>query len=472
MDKYRSLYHSLTIDEKVAFISRLSKSAFIQFRYHSDLMLREKQIVPDTWHGRYYIALCGRGWGKTKMGAYWIKQKVYAQKSSKARLAIVAPTHKDLERVMVPAIQDEFPPDQKPVYVGGDNSTITCHNGVIIDCFTASTEIRGGNYVAVWCDELAKWCDSIPEKAEKSFEILNYACRKGNAQFLITTTPKPWPIFYKWRDRAIANDKGVCIVTGSMEDNDFLSQAAKDELYAEYSHSRSGQQELEGVLLEAIEGALWSWDMIAAAQYPQDINVINSIQPLFPKTPDGFYKEWLIKIVVSVDPAGSANKTSDETGIMVVGLSNTGHAYVLEDGSGRYTPPQWASKAIDLYKKYQANTIIAEKNFGGDMVEHTLRMVDPHLPIKLNTASRGKDVRAEPISVRYKNAVVHHVVPFKDGAPIKNERFKKLEQQMIIFTGDPNNNDDRVDALVWALDELLVQKTIQKRSIINLPNWS
>jgi predicted phage terminase large subunit-like protein len=460
MNEYRAYFHQLSIDQKIAFIKKLSPSAVKKFRYETDIMLRDKQIVPKDYAGRYYIALAGRGWGKTKMGAHWIKTKVYEQTSKKAKLAIVAPNYKDLEEVMVPAILDEFPPEHKPTYVAGNKAKIVCHNGVEILCFTSEQEIRGGNFVAVWCDELAKWCSSIPEKAQERFEVLNYACRKGKAQFLITTTPKPWEMFFKWEERFNKGDKNVHIVTGTMNDNEFLSESAKQALYDEYSGTRSGRQELEGILLREVEGALWTYDIIKETRVPRDPaeQILNL--PLFAKDRLNNPLEWLIKIVVAIDPAGSTSAQSDETGIMVCGLSNKGHAYVLSDASGRYTPHQWSTKAVELYKLYKANCVVVEKNFGGDMVSHTLKTVDPHLPIKVNTASKGKSVRAEPIAAKYTAKMVHHV-----------GEFKKLEQQMTTFNGDGTKHDDKVDALVWALDELMIQSAYVNRTFINLPNF-
>lgn len=457
MDNYRAYYHFLSLDEKIAFINKLTPAAAKYFRYETDLMLRQEQIVPADWKGRYYVAMTGRGFGKTKMGAHWIKTKACQQKSKKAELAIVGPNYKDLEEVMVTAILDEFPPDNKPRYISGNKSKIVCQNGVQILCFTSEQEKRGGNFSKIWCDELDKWNSSIPEKAEKSFEVLNYALRKGQAQFLITTTPKPWEIFFRWEDRFNQGDPNIHIVRGTMDDNDFLSSKAKQDLYDELGGTRSGRQELDGILHREVEGALWNWDGLKACHFPSDPAVHGYNAPLLDKN------EWLIKVVVSVDPAGSTTASSDETGIIVAGLSNKGKAYILADASNKLTPHQWASKTIELYKLYKANIVVAEKNFGGDMVAHTLKTLDPHLPIKLNTASRGKIVRAEPIASKYDSRMVFHVG--------MDKTFAKLEQQMVNFNGDASRHDDRVDALVWALDELMIQHGYVQRSMINLPNY-
>ena len=204
-----------------------------------------------------------------------------------------------------------------------------------------------------------------------------------------------------------------------------LAPQALIELQLRYNGTRLGRQELYGELLEDIEGALWTRKMIDDARVTEVPN--------------------LTKICVAIDPAVTSGEDSDETGIVVAGVSMDGQYYVLHDGTLRSSPDGWARKAVELYHEYKANRIVAEKNNGGDMVGSVIRHVDPTVPIKLVTASRGKQVRAEPVSALYEQGKVHHVGGFNE-----------LEDQMVSWTPDSGTSPDRMDALVWAITELSV----------------
>jgi phage terminase large subunit-like protein len=199
-----------------------------------------------------------------------------------------------------------------------------------------------------------------------------------------------------------------------------------------YEGTRLGRQEINAEMLEDAPGALWQRDRI------EELRV--------PKAPQ------LQRIVVAIDPAATSGEDADETGIIVAGISQDRRGYVLDDLSGRYTPIEWARKAIAAYQRYSADRIVAEVNNGGEMVEATLRMVDRHAAYKPVRATRGKAMRAEPVSALYEQGKVHHV-----GA------FPLLEDQMCLFTPDfdraRGGSPDRLDALVWALTELMVEST-------------
>jgi phage terminase large subunit-like protein len=233
--------------------------------------------------------------------------------------------------------------------------------------------------------------------------------------------------------RLIADEENI-VTRGSTVDNaDNLPSSTIKSLYEEYGNTRLGRQELDGEILGDIPGALWSResiDMYRVKEAPNDLE----------------------RVFVAVDPATSSNEGSDEHGIVVVGLARDqdGYArgYILEDGSLRGTPEEWAKQAVKLYRKWSADKIIAEKNQGGEMVSSVLKAQDRNVPVKLVHASRGKVVRAEPVSALYEQGRVHHV-----------GRFDKLEDQMCEFSIDNVRNSstgspDRVDALVWGLTEL------------------
>jgi phage terminase large subunit-like protein len=245
----------------------------------------------------------------------------------------------------------------------------------------------------------------------------------------VTTTPRPLPVIKK-----LVADPDTVITRGSTLDNHAnLASNTVKQLYDRYGGTRLGRQELEGEVLGDIPGALWNRQDIDEArlrEVPADLE----------------------RVIVAVDPATSSNEGSDEHGIVVVGLARDpdGYArgYVLEDGSLRGTPEEWAKRAVGLFRKWEADKIVAEKNQGGEMVSHVIRSVDRSVPIKLVHASRGKVVRAEPISSLYEQKRVHHV-----------GMHDQLEDQMCMFSVDNIRNSstgspDRVDALVWGLTEI------------------
>lgn len=452
---YKKRFFGWSKKKREEFIKALSPKALLELRYCTDFWLRDKQIISEgEW--RYWLIQAGRGFGKTKAGAGWIKKCVENHQPVNGRhdlYAICGPTHKDITQVMVPAIMAEFAPHERPEYKATVGELVF-KNGAIAYCYSSETEIRGPNIQKAWVDELAKWY-----KPDEQFETLEYAVRIGSPQILITTTPKKHiKTLRKLLAKSLEKPEDIIIVNGSSMENTFLPTSYHQAL-EDMQGTRKYRQEALGELLDDSEDALWNETVLTdnrvfadpeeaalGRNLPRDIT--------------------LIRIIVSVDPAGTSNPDSDETGIIVAGVDDKFHAYVLEDASGRYSPDGWAKKTIDLYHKYQANIIVGESNFGGDMVEHTVKTIDPNVPFKKITASRGKLLRAEPIAAKYAQNVVHHVGAAK--------RFDKLEDQMTSFVGAPSTatkKDDRLDALVWCLTELLISPVYVPRSFINLPNF-
>jgi phage terminase large subunit-like protein len=257
---------------------------------------------------------------------------------------------------------------------------------------------------------------------------------------LITTTPRPIRLL---RDLLAREGKDVVVVRGSTLDNAAnLAASFLETIQARYAGTRLGRQELNAELLSDTPGALWQLDNLDA----------NRIEPhkIIKKG-----RVELVRIVVAIDPAVSTSEGSDETGIVVCGIDEHKHFYVLYDLSGRYQPHEWAAKAIRAYSECEADRIVAEKNQGGDMVAATLRNVNPDVPLRTVHASRGKVLRAEPIAALYEQNRVSHV-----------GTFAKLEDQMCSFTADFNRvkagySPDRVDALVFALTELSARLQVE-----------
>lgn len=307
------------------------------------------------------------------------------------------------------------------------NRRVTWPNGSQAWCYNATEpdQLRGPQHHFAWVDELAKF-----RYMQATWDQLLFGLRLGeHPRVLITTTPQPKPLI-----KALVADKNTVVTRGATLDNkDNLAKSTVQNLYDRYAGTRLGRQELEGEILGDIPGALWSLDSISEArryEAPEDLE----------------------RVIVAVDPAASSNEGSDENGIVVVGMARDkdGYArgYVLEDASLRGTPEEWGRMAVKMYRKWSADKIVAEKNNGGEMVEHVLRTADRSVPVKLVHASRGKVVRAEPISALYEQGRVHHI-----------GEHKELEDQMCTFSIDNIRNEntgspDRVDALVWGLTEL------------------
>ena len=368
-----------------------------------------------------WLALAGRGWGKTRTGAEDVAW--YACANPGVRIAIVAPTAADARDTCVEGESGLLAALPKVCVGNGYNRSLgelTLWNGSRFKLFSATEpeRLRGPQHHRAWGDEVAAWPDP------SAWDQLLFGLRLGdNPQVIATTTPKPTPLI-----RSILKTQGAKITRGSTFANAAnLPAGTLDRLREKYEGTRLGRQELFAELLEDVQGALWTTAMIEPHRVKGAPN--------------------LKRIVVAVDPSGTSGKDAgDEIGIIVAGKSSDDRYFVLEDGTCKLSPEGWARRVATLFDKWAADRVVAEKNFGGAMVEALLRNVAKDLPVKMVTASRGKAVRAEPIAALYEQEKVSHV-----------GHFKELEDQMCSMTpagyvgeGSP----DRADALVWALTEL------------------
>lgn len=454
---YRKKFFKWSKTKRDEFLAELSPLAAQELLYCADFWLRDKQIVHDgDWS--VWIIKAGRGFGKTRAGAAWMKKCILNHEPINNRhdlYAMCGPTHKDVKDVMIPALLALFTPtEQKQIKWNRTDGDITFPNGAIVYSYSSETEIRGPNIQKCWVDELAKWW-----KPDEQYELLEYAVRVGNPQILVTTTPKKTiKTIRKLIAKHLTDPDRYVMVEGDSFENTSLPASYFHRL-EELRGTRKFRQEALGEMLDDSEDALFPESSIT--DHRVESAPINEYRTNLPLGVN------LVRIVVAVDPAGTAHPDSDETGIIVAGSDDKGHAYLLEDASGRYSPDGWASKAVELYHAYQANWIVGEKNFGGDMVKHTIKTVDGSVPFKELHASRGKALRAEPVAAKYIQGMVHHVG--------KASRFDKLEDQMTYFTGAPSTDkhkDDRLDAMVWAISELLITGTLVQRHFLNLPNFS
>jgi phage terminase large subunit-like protein len=393
---------------------------------------RPEQFEPEgKWN--IWLIMSGRGWGKTRTGAEWLAERILstpkAPDGTGTQWAIIAPRFSDTKTVCVEgpsgllnSLKNRGLQNETDFIYNKSSYKITFKDGQIVHMFGADSPDsgRGLNLSGAWLDEVAAW----PYPYETWTEGLAPALRIGERPRVVaTTTPKPIKLLRDWVTRT---DGSVHVTRGSTFDNaKNLSETALAELKARYEGTRTGRQELYGELLEQAEGALWQRYWIEDTRVTPD-----KVPPLY-------------RIVVAIDPAVTSGEDSDETGIVTAGVSSDGHFYVLSDDTIRATPNEWGKRAIEAFRKHKADRIVAETNNGGDMVIMVLQQVDRNAPVTKVHATRGKRVRAEPISALYEQYRVHHV-----GA------FPQLEDQMVMWTPESTESPDRLDALVWALTEL------------------
>lgn len=395
---------------------------------------RENQLEPEGTDWNTWVVNAGRGFGKTRSGVEWVREQV---KRGVKRIAAVASTNSDIERVMVKGESGFLSVCWKGdrTYAGKKmgfpewsptKRTLTWENGASVQFFSAEEpeRLRGPQFELAWCDELAAWNKDID-----TWDMLQFCMRLGkHPRIMVTTTPKPTKLV-----RRILKEPKTVVTSGSTFDN--ASNLAGTYLQAvrdQYEGTRLGRQELYAEVLEEAEGALWNTDMLEAAEVKHE------------DVPD------LARIVVALDPAVTANAESDMTGIVVAGIDVNGIAYVLGDYTDKLSPAGWANKAISLYHQYEADRIVAEVNQGGDMVKTTIHGEDETIPYKAVRASRGKFARAEPISALYERGLVKHVANPPDGASLNELETQMRTWEPLGSIGSP----DRLDALVWAVTDL------------------
>lgn len=384
---------------------------------------RPEQLAPDgDWLAWAFIA--GRGAGKTRSASEWVQEK--AQEHPGCRIALVGRTPADVRDVMIEgesgilAVAGALAPEYQ-----SSKRRLTWANGSTAYAYSAEVPaaLRGPQHHFAWADEAASWTDAkLGDKVDTAWNNLMLGLRLGeHPRVVVTTTPKPNALM-----RTLLARRTTVKTSGSTYDNlSNLAPSFRNEVLATYEGTRIGRQELMGELLEDVEGALWTITGLDSDRIAPDA------------VPD------LSRVVVGVDPSGGDGPGNDEQGIVVAGLGVDAQLYVLDDRSCKLSPHGWASRAIAAFREYSADRIIAETNFGGQMVESTIRSVDRGVPVKVITASRGKVQRAEPIAALYEQHRVHHV-----GA------LAKLEDQMTTWTPADGTSPDRLDALVWALTEL------------------
>ncbi len=387
---------------------------------------RPDQIAPDgqwlTW-----AAIAGRGFGKTRLGAEWVREEVEAGRAG--RIALIAETAADARDVMVEGdsgIIKCSPPWFRPSYEPSKRR-LTWPNGAVATTFSSEIpdQLRGPQFDLAWCDELAKW-----GYAQDAWDMLQFGLRLGDhPRQLITTTPRPLPLL----KRIIADPLTVVTRGRTLDNAANLAESFLRQIIARYEGTRLGRQELDAELLEDIPGALWSRSNI-------DRDRVKDAPAS------------MRRMAVAIDPPASSGEDSDECGIIVAGATDERHAYVFADCTSQgETPNEWAWRAVSAYRRYEADAIVAEVNNGGNMIKTIIHNIDDTIPVKEVRATRGKVTRAEPVSSLYEQHRVHHV-----------GMLAKLEDQMCVMTNDfdpatAGFSPDRVDALVWAITDLMLE---------------
>lgn len=396
---------------------------------------RDNQVAPDkhpltgiAWD--VWMILAGRAWGKTRTGASWIQEQIYPPGGGPGarRVCLVARTAADVRDVMVEGesgLLATAHPARRPVWKSSSRR-LQWPNGAIGTTFSADEpdQLRGPQYEKAWCDEFASW-----RYGQETWDNLQMILRLGaHPQAVITTTPRPTPLV-----KRVLRAEGTLVTRGSTFENKALPLSFIERLRREFEGSRLARQELYAEVLDDNPGALWKRSRI------DDLRVGKATVPP------------LKRVVVAVDPSVTSNEDSAETGIIVVGLGIDGHAYVLDDASLVATPAKWGAAVVRAYEGWKADRVIGEVNNGGDLVESNVRTAATALGVtnisyKAVRASRGKALRAEPVAALYEQGRVHHV-----------GSLAKLEDQLCEW--DPTGlhpSPDRLDALVWALTELML----------------
>lgn len=404
--------------ERASVLADLSPEQARALLYDWEFWARPEQLPPagdwDVW-----LFLAGRGAGKTRSGGQETIRRI--REGIWRRVALVAPTAADARDVMVEGesgLLATSPPWFRPEYEPSKRR-LTWPNGAMATLYSAEKyqRLNGPQHDGAWADEVGVW-----RFGEQAWDMLQLGLRLGPApQTIVTTTPKASKVV-----RDLVKDERTAVTRASTYANlENLAPAFIARLLRKYEGTRLGRQELHAEILEDAEGALWrrAWlDRDRVTDMPD-----------------------LVRIVVAVDPAASEAEDSADTGIIVAGLGSNDHGYVLDDRSVHASPATWARAAVAAYHTHRADRIVGEVNNGGDMVEHTVRTVEATVPFTKVWASRGKQIRAEPVAALYEQGRVHHV-----------GNFAQLEDELC--TWEPGEKSpDRLDALVWALTELMVQ---------------
>lgn len=402
-------------------------------KHYNWLSIARPSQLPPPGKWRIWLILAGRGFGKTRTGAETLR--LWIHKGLSRRIALVGETEADVRHVMIEGTSGLLavhPPSERPLYEP-TKQELTWSNGARATCFSAEAyeRLRGPQFDSAWVDELAKFKD-----AQKVWDQVMFGLRLGQfPRAIITTTPRPLPLLKNLlRNQEVTTTKG-----STFENATNLATSFLDYVRTHYGQTLLGRQELYADIIESTPESLWSSSLLNAAK-------------------EHYQELPLHRVIVAVDPAVTHSQHSDETGIIVAGLTAQGVAVVLKDLSLKGPPSLWINKVIETYHRFNADRVIAEVNMGGDLVEHLLRTYDASISYKAVRATRGKSIRAEPIAALYEQGKVWHA-----------DSFPLLESQLLSYIpGKSLFSPDRLDALVWALTELILGPSPPQRRVWNV----
>lgn len=421
---------TMSKEEREMFLRTMKRPDIEHLMARWEHRARPGQLPPPGDWGTWLV-LAGRGFGKTRLGAEWVR--AIAERDGSARIALIGGSLHDARSVMVEgesgvlAIAPHWlRPAWKPFL-----RQLHWPSGATATLFGAADPetLRGPQHSHVWADEIAKW-----HRGTQAWDNAMMGLRLGSRpRALATTTPRPVALLCR-----LLEQRGTVVTRGRTLDNRALPAAFMEAMMRDYGGTRLGRQELDGELLMDPDGGLWTRDLLERCRI-RSIGLASHLdQPL------------LSRVVIGVDPP--AGSSGDACGIIVAGIGADGRAYVIDDASiERPTPEQWARAVAHARHRWGADRIVAEANNGGDMVASVLRAAQVDLPVRLVHASRGKSARAEPVSALYEAGRVAHV-----------GLFQRLEDEMcgLLIGGSyagPGRSPDRADALVWALTELMLK---------------
>ncbi len=407
-------------------IAGLDRRQLQEFLADFSLLSHDHQFPPEgdwtTW-----LLLGGRGAGKTRAGAEWVRGLAlgiapFADRPT-GPIALVGETEHDAREVMVEGVSGLISVHgnaDRPKWISS-RRRLEWHSGVVAQIFSAedSDSLRGPQFAAAWIDELAKW-----RHDEASFDMLQFGLRLGERpRQVITTTPRPTALL-----KRLMNDPRTVVTRAGTRANAYhLAPAFLSMIVDRYTGTRLGRQEIDGEIIEDRADALWSHALIESCR-------VVEAPPL-------------ARIVVAVDPPASATKRADACGIVAAGCAEDGAIYVLADDTvSGLSPAGWASKAIALWRRLEADALVVEVNQGGNMVREVIAAADPNVPVTEVRATRGKWLRAEPIAAQYEQGRIKHA-----------GTFAALEDEMCDFGNDglsSGRSPDRLDAMVWAATAL------------------
>lgn len=422
----------MPLAERVRLLKRLAETAppdWVEvIKAQWTIWARSDQLPPSPWKP-VWLVLGGRGAGKTRTGAEWVKGMALGHPPFAGRrtdrIALVGETQGQVRDVMIEGVSGLLSIHtrwERPVWQPSLRR-LQWPNGAIAQVFSAEDPegLRGPQFGAAWCDELAKW-----PNLQECWDMLQFGLRLGELpRQVITTTPRPVPLL-----KRLLVEPHIAVSRARTQDNRYNLAAEFVRAVTEtYGGTRLGRQELDGEIVEESPDALWTRAMIEAARERQH--------------------PPLARIAVAVDPPATSSRRADSCGLVVAGIDGDGLGHVLEDATMAGARPQeWAEKAVALYRRHEADALVVEVNQGGEMVESVIREVDAGVPVIPVRATRGKYLRAEPVAALYAQGRVRHA-----GA------FSELEDEMCSFGPgglEGGRSPDRLDALVWALTHLML----------------